>query len=44
MHKFRHSLLALAALAAVQLATGLAAQAQDTRQYILATATTGGTC
>jgi uncharacterized protein len=43
MRTFRHSLLALAVVAAVQLGTDLAAQAQDTRQYILATATTGGT-
>ena len=43
MRKIRHSLLALAAVASVQLGTGLAAQAQDARQYILATATTGGT-
>jgi uncharacterized protein len=43
MRSFRHSLLALAVALSVQLGTGLAAQAQDTRQYILATATTGGT-
>jgi uncharacterized protein len=43
MRTFRHSLLALAVALSVQLGTPLAAQAQDTRQYILATATTGGT-
>jgi uncharacterized protein len=43
MRNIRHGLLALAVVAAVQLGTDLAAQAQDTRQYILATATTGGT-
>jgi uncharacterized protein len=43
MRTFRHSLLALAVALLVQLGTGFAAQAQDTRQYILATATTGGT-
>jgi TRAP transporter TAXI family solute receptor len=43
MRTFRHSLLALAVMASMQLGTGPTAQAQDTRQYILATATTGGT-
>jgi hypothetical protein len=43
MGKIRHSLLALAVAASVQLGTSVAAQEQDTRQYILATATTGGT-
>jgi uncharacterized protein len=43
MRTFRHSLLALAVALSVQLGTPLAAQAQETRQYILATATTGGT-
>jgi uncharacterized protein len=43
MGKIRHSLLALAVALSVQLGTNVAAQAQDTRQYILATATTGGT-
>ena len=43
MRKIWHSLPALAVALSVQLGTGVAAQAQDTRQYILATATTGGT-
>src|ERR671918_1118468 len=43
MGKIWHSLLALAAVASVQLGTGLVAQARNPRQYILATATTGGT-
>jgi hypothetical protein len=43
MHKTWHSLLALAVAASVQFGVSMAAQAQDTRQYILATATTGGT-
>jgi uncharacterized protein len=43
MRTIRHSLLALAVAASVQLGTNVAAQEQDTRQYILATATTGGT-
>jgi hypothetical protein len=43
MGKIRQSLLALALVASVQLGAGPLAQAQDTRQYILATATTGGT-
>jgi uncharacterized protein len=43
MRKFPHSLVALTVALSVQLGTGLTAQAQDTRQYILATATTGGT-
>jgi TRAP transporter TAXI family solute receptor len=43
MHTIRLSLLALALALPVQLGTNGAAQAQDARQYILATATTGGT-
>lgn len=43
MRNIWHSLLALAVVAGTSLATGATAQAQDTRQYILATATTGGT-
>jgi TRAP transporter TAXI family solute receptor len=39
MGKIRHSLLALAVALSVQLGTNVAAQAQDTRQYILATLT-----
>jgi TRAP transporter TAXI family solute receptor len=43
MHTIRLSLLALALALPVQLGTSGAAQAQDVRQYILGTATTGGT-
>jgi TRAP transporter TAXI family solute receptor len=43
MRKTWHSLLALAVAASVQFGASVAAHAQDTRQYILATATTGGT-
>jgi uncharacterized protein len=39
----RHSLFALALAGALQLGMSAAGHAQDTRQYILATATTGGT-
>jgi TRAP transporter TAXI family solute receptor len=42
MHRTWYGLLAVVAAASVHLATGVA-QAQDTRSYILTTATTGGT-
>jgi hypothetical protein len=43
MREAWHSLLALAIAASVQFGASAAAHAQDARQYILATATTGGT-
>ena len=43
MRTIWHSMLALALAALLQLGTSGTAHAQDTRQYILATATTGGT-
>ena len=43
MRTIWHGLFALALAASLQLGTSTAAHAQDTRQYILATATTGGT-
>jgi TRAP transporter TAXI family solute receptor len=43
MRTIWHGLFALALAASLQLGTSATAHAQDTRQYILATATTGGT-